>query len=56
MMNWKEFGSKLSWPNFKAPTPEGLKRTTKNLNQDSRSPGQDMNPEPPEYEAEMLTT
>jgi hypothetical protein len=26
-----------------------------NISQDSRSPGQDLNPEPPEYEAGVLT-
>jgi hypothetical protein len=31
-------------------------KTTKNLNQDSRSPGRDSNSGPPEYEAGMLTT
>jgi hypothetical protein len=28
-----------------------LRKTTKNLSQDSRSPGQDFKPGPPEYEA-----
>jgi hypothetical protein len=27
---------------------EGLRKITKNLSQDSRSPGRDLNPEPPE--------
>jgi hypothetical protein len=34
---------------------EGLRKTTKNHNQDSRSPGQDLNPGRPEYEAGVLT-
>jgi hypothetical protein len=34
---------------------EGLRKTTKCLGQDSWSLGQDLNPEPPEYEAGMLT-
>jgi hypothetical protein len=32
----------------------GLRRITKNLSQDSRSPGRDLNPGPPEYEAGEL--
>jgi hypothetical protein len=35
---------------------KGLRETTKNLSQDSRSPGRDLNPKPPEYESGMLTT
>jgi hypothetical protein len=35
---------------------EGLRKTTKNLSQDSRSPGRDLNPGPPEYKAGVLTT
>jgi hypothetical protein len=31
-------------------------KTTKNLGQDSWSPGRDLNPIPPEYEAWMLAT
>jgi hypothetical protein len=34
---------------------EELKKTTKDLSQDSRSPDRDFNPGPPEYEAGMLT-
>jgi hypothetical protein len=34
----------------------GLRKTTKILSQDSRSPGRDLNAGPPEYEAEVLTT
>jgi hypothetical protein len=45
-MNWKGCGICL----------EGLRKTTKNLSQDSRSPGRDLNPGPPEYEAGVLTT
>jgi hypothetical protein len=30
---------------------EDLRKTTEYLNQNSRFPGQDLNPEPPEYEA-----
>jgi hypothetical protein len=35
---------------------EGLMKTTKDLSQDSRFPGRDLNPGPPEYEAVVLTT
>jgi hypothetical protein len=50
---------KRSWPNFKVLSrylPGGLRKTTKNLTQDSRSPGRDLNPRPPEFEARLLTT
>jgi hypothetical protein len=33
-----------------------LRKTTKNLSQDRRSPGRDLNPGPPEYEAVVLNT
>jgi hypothetical protein len=35
---------------------ENLRKTMKNLSQDSRSPGQDLDPGPPKYEAGVLTT
>jgi hypothetical protein len=35
---------------------EGLRKTTKYLSQDSRSPGRKLNHGPPEYEAGVLTT
>jgi hypothetical protein len=34
---------------------EVLSKTTKILSQDSQSVGRDLNPEPPEYEARVLT-
>jgi hypothetical protein len=34
----------------------GLRKTTQNLTQDSRSPGRDLNLGPPKYEALVLTT
>jgi hypothetical protein len=52
---WK----KRSWPNLRYYSGiclEGLRKTTKNLSQDSRSPGRDLDPGPPEYEAGVLTT
>jgi hypothetical protein len=33
-----------------------LRKTTKTLSQESRSPGRDLNPRPPECEAAVLTT
>jgi hypothetical protein len=35
---------------------EVTEKTTKNLSQDSRFSGRDLNPGPPEYKAGMLTT
>jgi hypothetical protein len=37
-------------------TPEGLRKTTKNLSQESRSPGQDLNRRTVEYEAGVLSS
>jgi hypothetical protein len=59
MMNWKEFGRKRPWPNFKLLSWHSPRRTEENhenLNQDIQSPGRDMNPGPSEYEAVVLTT
>jgi hypothetical protein len=53
MMNWKGFEWKRSWPNLRYYSGiclQGLSKTTKNLSQDSCSPGRDLNPGPPEYE------
>jgi hypothetical protein len=36
--------------------PEGLREITKDLSQDSRFPGRDLNPEPSECEEKVLTT
>jgi hypothetical protein len=55
----KSFGSKRSRPNLRRYSRirlEGLRNTTKNISQDSWSPGRDLNPEPPEYEARVLAT
>jgi hypothetical protein len=49
MMNWKGFGMTWSWPNFKVlfwHVPGGTEETHE-IHQDSRSPGQDLNPEHP---------
>jgi hypothetical protein len=59
MMNWKGCGRKRSWSNLRYYPRIWLDRTRKtikNLSQDSRSPGRDLNPGPPEYEAGVLTT
>jgi hypothetical protein len=58
-MKWKGWERKLSWPNLKyypGICLEGLRKTTKNIGQDSRSPGPDLNSGPPEYEAGVLAT
>jgi hypothetical protein len=49
---WK----KWPWPNLKYYPGiylEGIRKNMKNLCKDSRSPGQDLNPETPEYEVGM---
>jgi hypothetical protein len=56
MMNWKGFGRKQSWSNFKGlsrHSPGGTKEH-ENLSLNSLSPGRDLNSGPPEYE--VLTT
>jgi hypothetical protein len=52
-------GRKRSWPNLRYHPGiclEGLRKDTETLSQYSRSPGRDLNPRPPEYEAGVLTT
>jgi hypothetical protein len=59
MMTWKGCGRVRSWYNIRycpGICLEGLTEATNNLNQISRSPGRDFNPEPPEYEAGVVTT
>jgi len=54
MMNWKGFGRKRSWPNFKVLSwhlPGGTEENHKKLSQDSWSLGRDLNPGPPKYES-----
>jgi hypothetical protein len=36
MMNWRGFGRKRFWPNFKVLSQEGLRKTMKSLIQSSR--------------------
>jgi hypothetical protein len=58
-MNWNGFGRKRSWPNLRncfGIFLEELKKTTKHLSQDNQSPDRDLNPRPPEHEAETLST
>jgi hypothetical protein len=58
-MNWKGFGRKWSWPNFKALSrhlPGGSKENHKIFREDTRSQSQYLNPGPPEYEVRALTT
>jgi hypothetical protein len=43
-MKWEGCGRKRSWPNLRhypGSCPEGLRKTTKNLSQDSLFPGRD---------------
>jgi hypothetical protein len=57
MLNWKQFGRKRLWPNFKVlsrHSPGGTEENHENLNQDSR--GREPNPGPPDYEVGVLTT
>jgi hypothetical protein len=56
-LNCKGCGRKQSWPNPKVLPRiylEGLRKTTKNLSEDSQSPGRELYPGPPEYEAGVL--
>jgi hypothetical protein len=58
-MIWKGRRGKWSWPSLK-PYPDicfrGLRKSTNNVRQRSRSPGRDLKPEPVEYEAGALPT
>jgi hypothetical protein len=51
-------GRKQPWPNFKVLSqhlPGGAEKNHENVNQHSQSLGQDLNLEPLEYRAEVLT-
>jgi hypothetical protein len=52
----EEGGSGFILRQYLSIRPEGLRKTTNNLIQDSRCPGRDLNPGPSEYEAGILTT
>jgi hypothetical protein len=59
MMNLKVCERKWSWPNLRHYIDiclEGLRETTITFSQNSLSPVRDLNSEPPEYEARVLTT
>jgi hypothetical protein len=59
MMNRKGCGRKQSWPNisyYPGICLEGLMKSTEQFSQDGRSPGRHLNPAPPEYKVEVLTT
>jgi hypothetical protein len=58
-MNRKGLARKRSWPNFMyypGNHIEELRKPTRNLSQDSRSAGLDLNPGHPEHEAGVVTT
>jgi hypothetical protein len=57
-MKWKGYGRKWTWPNlryFPGVCMERMREITKNLSQDSRSPGEDLNPGPHKYEKGVVT-
>jgi hypothetical protein len=59
IMNWKQRGRKWSWTNLRYYPSiwlEGLRKTTKDLNNYTWSLGQDLNSRPPEYKAAVLAT
>jgi hypothetical protein len=59
MMKWKLFGRTWLWPNLRyypGIRLEEARKTTKNLSQDSHSPGQDLNPGLDEYRGGVVTT
>jgi hypothetical protein len=59
MMNWKGYGRKRLWLNFRycpGICLEGLSETTRIPNKYSQSPGRDLNLGSPEYEVGVLTT
>jgi hypothetical protein len=54
-----ELERKRSWPNLRYCPDirlKGLRKTTKKLIQDSRSPNRDLNPGPPKYERGEITS
>jgi hypothetical protein len=57
-MNSNGRGKKLSWHNLKYYPDtclEGPRKTTRNVSQDTQSPGRNLNPGPPQNEAGFLT-
>jgi hypothetical protein len=57
-MNSKGCGRKQPWPSlmYYPSICLGLRKTTRNLSQDSQSLSQNLNPEHPKYEAGVLPT
>jgi hypothetical protein len=53
---WKEAAVVASFNVLSRYMPGQNEENTKNLSQDSRSSGRDLNPGPPKYEAGVLTT
>jgi hypothetical protein len=53
---WKEAAVAYVLSSYPRIRLEGLRKTMKNLSQDSRSRGRDLNTGLPEYEAGVLTT
>jgi hypothetical protein len=52
MMKWQGYGRKRSWPDLRyypGIFVEGLRKTTKNLSQESRSLSRDLNSGPADY-------
>jgi hypothetical protein len=59
MTNWEECGRRRSWPNLRyypVICLKGLRKTTKILTQDNRSPCRHLNLGLPKYEPGVLTT
>jgi hypothetical protein len=59
MMKWKGIGRNWLWPNFKVlswHSLEELRKTTKNLSQDSQYQGRYFKLGPSECEVRVLTT
>jgi hypothetical protein len=57
-MNWKGFGSKMSWPNFKELRRNSpwAQETTKTSRRIAGRRGRKSNPVSPEYKAGVLTS
>jgi hypothetical protein len=57
MTNWKSLGRKQAWPNLGHKiVQEGLRKITKNVSNNGRSPARDLNQGHPKYEAGVLIT
>jgi hypothetical protein len=56
MANWKGFGGKRSWPNFKVLSRHSPGGAEENHEKPQDSRGRESNPGPSEYEVGALTT